>query len=258
MGKDPKSLNQLNSNLSSPEKKTPQKQNPFMDLLWNVIAPTLVLTKLSVPERLGPVYALILALAFPIGYGSYDLWKQKKINFFSILGLLNVLLTGGFGLAQLDRFWFAVKEASVPTLFGLAILASMRWTKAGKETLLEKMFLNESTFQMSLIKSKLENSENLHRYKAAVRRTTYLFALSFAVSAVLNFLLAIWLLKSPPGTPEFNAELGKMNALSFPVIALSCTSILIAALFWFLSDLSKLTGYKWDDLLAGKKKALEH
>lgn len=241
-----------------PVKKSPAKPSPFVDLLWNVVAPTLVLTKLSSPDRLGPIVSLIIAVILPLGYGSYDMVKRRKLNFFSVLGLVNVLLTGGFGLAELDRFWFAVKEASVPTLFGLAILASLKWTKAGKETLLEKMFLNDSLFQIELIRNRLKEHASEVTYKKVIRRTTFLFAFSFAVSAVLNFVLAIWILESPPGTSEFAAELGKMNALSFPVIALSCTSILIGSLFWFIHDLKKMTGLDWDDIMVSQTKALKH
>jgi len=53
----------------------------------------------------------VVALLFPIGYGIWDWSKEKKINIFSALGLISVLLTGGIGLFELPTQWVAIKEA---------------------------------------------------------------------------------------------------------------------------------------------------
>jgi hypothetical protein len=71
---------------------------------------------------------------------------------------------------------------------------------------------------------------------------------SFAFSAVLNFALARWLLRSPTGTPEFNAELAKMNLLSWPVIALPSTAIMMFALWRLLSGITRLTGLPLEEI----------
>jgi hypothetical protein len=44
------------------------------------------------PWHIGPIKALIVALAFPIGYGVWHFIKTRKGNFFSALGLVSVLL----------------------------------------------------------------------------------------------------------------------------------------------------------------------
>ena len=44
---------------------------------------------------------MILGCALPIGYGVYDYLKKRKINFFSVLGLVAVLTKGIFGLLSL-------------------------------------------------------------------------------------------------------------------------------------------------------------
>jgi hypothetical protein len=46
----------------------------------------------------------------------------------------------------------------------------------------------------------------------------------------LNFGLARYLPRSTPGTPEFNAELGKMNGLSLPVIMLPTMVVMMVVL----------------------------
>ncbi|MCK5888187.1 MAG: MFS transporter, partial [Alcanivorax sp.] len=57
---------------------TETKNNPLpenkpkgllINLLFNIIIPTLILTKLSGTQHLGVHNALIIALAFPISYG---------------------------------------------------------------------------------------------------------------------------------------------------------------------------------------------
>lgn len=53
---------------------TKSNENPFINLLFNVILPVMVLNQLSKragPD--GPTIALVAALAIPLGYGAYDL-----------------------------------------------------------------------------------------------------------------------------------------------------------------------------------------
>ena len=43
--------------------------HPLADLLLTEILPSLVLESMSKPERLGPVWALVVALLMPLGFG---------------------------------------------------------------------------------------------------------------------------------------------------------------------------------------------
>ena len=47
----------------------------------------------------------------------------------------------------------------------------------------------------------------------------------------------------------FNAELGKMNALSWPVIAIPSTIIMMVALWKLITGLTHLTGLKLEDMM---------
>ena len=93
-----------------------QNTSMFVNLIVNVFLPSIVLTKLSAPERLGPMLAFWLALSLPISFGLWEIVRNRKTSFFVIFGLLNVALTGGLGLLQLDGYWFAVKEAAFPLI----------------------------------------------------------------------------------------------------------------------------------------------
>lgn len=48
-----------------PANTAPQREPLLLNLGLNIVAPSLVLTKLSAPDALGPVAALLVALAFP-------------------------------------------------------------------------------------------------------------------------------------------------------------------------------------------------
>ncbi|USN57222.1 MAG: hypothetical protein H6766_01880 [Candidatus Peribacteria bacterium] len=47
--------------------------------------PVLIMTKLNGAEQLGPMWALIVALLFPIGYQARDWWKHCEIDVFSVI-----------------------------------------------------------------------------------------------------------------------------------------------------------------------------
>jgi nitrogen fixation/metabolism regulation signal transduction histidine kinase len=81
-------------------------------------------------------------------------------------------------------------------------------------------------------------------------KTTLVLAISFVISAILNFVLAIWILKSPAGTPEFNAELGRMTALSYPVIVLPSMIVMMVAVWMLIRGLKTLTGLQIEQILS--------
>ena len=103
-----------------------RNENPLVSIAVNIAIPAFILFYLSNDEYLGNKLGFIVALAFPLCYGIYDFMQRRKINFIAALGLINVLLTGGIGLLQIDNHWLAVKEATIPALIGLAVLASVK------------------------------------------------------------------------------------------------------------------------------------
>ena len=68
------------------------------------------------------------------------------------------------------------------------------------------------------------------------------------MSGALGFVLARWLLKSPGGTPEFNAELAKMHWLSWPVIVLPSMAMMMVALWKLTGGITALTGLTTDEI----------
>ena len=206
--------------------------------------PALVLSKLSTPERLGPVYGLVIALAFPLAYGAWDYVQRRQTNFISIIGFISVLLTGGLGLLHMDGLWFAVKEAAVPTVIGIAVLVSLKT----KKPLVHTMLYNPQVIDVPRVDAALDERKNRHGFDRLLITSSYLLTISFLLSAVLNFVLARYLLKSPSGTPAFNAELAKMHLLSWPVIVLPSLAMTLFALWRLLAGLKNLTGLNMDEI----------
>ena len=182
----------------------PKKENLLVNILVNIIIPTLVLTKLSSEEYLGPTAALILALAFPIGYGLWDYKQRQKWNFFSILGLISVLLTGGISLLQLDPKYIAIKEAAIPAILGIATLASV-YTRY---PLVKTILLNDAVLELDKIDQALQNQGNQPQFDRVLKNASYLVALSFTLSAILNYVLAKIVVVSQPGSVEIHAGAG--------------------------------------------------
>jgi len=229
---------------AAPVTKPPKPENLLINLVCNVAVPTAVLSGLSGPRWLGPQWGLVIALAFPVGYGLYDFAVRRRWNFISIIGFVSVLLSGGFGLLKLAGFWFAVKDASIPTFIGLAVLASLR----AKTPLLTELLYNPQVVDVEKVDAELAARGNQAGFTALLRRSTGWLSLSFFASGVLNFFLARHLLTGPPGTAAFNAQLAKMQVLSWPVIVVP-SMVMMMLVFWrLLHGIKGLTGLTVDDI----------
>ena len=134
--------------LADEHSSTKKPESLLLNLAFNLLVPTLVLTKLSSPDFLGIKLAIVVALAFPIGYGLHDFITRGKLNFFSGLGVVSVTLTGGISLMELDAIYIAVKEASIPAIFGLATLISLKTS----QPLIHTFLLNEAILETQKIK----------------------------------------------------------------------------------------------------------
>lgn len=249
--------------------RPPQKrENLLLNIVFNIAAPSLILSWLSEPKywgwlanllgsnamtsgapEEGKLFAaacgLVLALLFPISYGTYDLVTRKKTNFISILGFGSVLITGGMGLMKADGIWFAVKEAGIPLLIGATVLISQRT----KRPLVREFLYNDQVIDTVRIDAALEEHQAKPAFDRLLASSSYLLAFGFLISSILNFILARLILKSPAGTAEFNAELGRMNWLSWPVIVLPTMGITVYALWRLLKGVQALSGLTLDDLL---------
>ena len=228
-----------------PASKPVKKDNMLLNLLINIVIPTVILSKLSNEDMLGVKWSIIIALIFPIVYGLRDLKRFGKFNLFSALGIFSVALTGGMALLELPTKYIVIKEAAIPGLFAVLTLVSLKT----RYPLVRTFLYNDNIMQVDKVATALEQYGTEAAFDKVLVNASYLMALSFVVSSILNYILATIIFVSPPGTETFNAELAKMNALSFPVIAVPATIVMMFSLFYLFKKIKTLTHLDLEDIL---------
>ncbi|MBD3642046.1 MAG: MFS transporter [Marinobacter sp.] len=222
------------------------KPRPWIDLLVSIIIPSVILMKFSGDEHLGSVNALIIGLAFPLGWGLFELVRYHKKNFIALLGLISVGLTGGIGLLELNSQWLAIKEAAIPAIIGLAVLISTRT----RYPLVRTLLYNPSVLDVDKIQERLVHEGREGEFEARLLKASYFFAGTFLFSSIMNYVLAKWIVTSPSGTQAFNEELGRMTLVSYPMIAIP-SMVMMLLIFWYLwRTIRRLTGYSLEEVMA--------
>ena len=231
-----------------PEEKAGHKNRPVVDMLISIVIPSVILMKFSGDDALGVTAALILALSFPLCWGALELLKHDRFNFSALLGLVSVGLTGGIGLLQLDQQWLAVKEAAIPGLIGIAVLAST-WTRY---PLIRTLLFNPSIINVARVEQKLEETRTSDLFEIRMQKATYLLSGTFFFSSLVNYMLASWIVTSPTGSAAFNEELGRLTLLSYPMIALPATLMMMAILYYIWRTVHGMTGLSMEELLVSE------
>lgn len=223
----------------------------MISLIINILIPTVIMMRFAGEDKLGAVNALLIALAFPFLYGVWEMAKTRKVGWVPILGLVSIAISGGIGLLKLPASWIAVKEAMIPGILALAILIS-GWI--GKP--LARLFL-DAIIDKDRIYPILEEQNKMDDYDRRTAVATWMLAGTFLLSATLNFILARIVVTADGGSQQYTEQIGRMTALSFPVITIPVFIALTASIFYIMSTLSKLTGLEMDEVLKdqGKKKS---
>lgn len=225
-----------------PPLKKEKSENALLNLLFNIAIPVYILNKGT--AKFGPEKALLIALAFPLVYGAYDYYRQRKVNYIALLGLLNVGFTGGFALSGLTGIWFAVKEASFPLLIGVFVFAS----RYSESPFVKKIFLNPQVMNVDLIEERLKERGRVE-FEELLRTATLFFAGSFLISALLNFGLAYTIftefapeVDAATKSGQLNEQIAQMTQWSFVVIMLPSMLILAGILWYLIRGLERTTG----------------
>lgn len=248
------------------------QDHPLANILINVLIPVLALSHLSKqaafelsigkPARfwhIGPTNALLVALAFPIGYGIWHFAQTRRTNFFSALGLASVLLTGGLTLYLWNAdgsvkphadILFALKEASIPFALGLAVIGS-HFTGT---PLLRTFLYTDSIFDIRKIEHRITDSSLDAPYQKILFQATLMFAASFFLSMVMNFGLAMYFLGDLDHTAAnarelYNARIAKVTGWGFAVIGIPILIFLFLTLRRLLKKLGKLTGLTDEEMM---------
>lgn len=253
------------------EKKAPQ-DHPLANILVNVIIPVLILSYLSKdpelqeklgkvarPWHIGPLKAMALALVLPLGYGVWHFMKTRKGNFFSALGLISVLLSGGLTVYLWNKdgtvkpnagLLFGVKEALIPLVLGVAILTSHRTASP----LIRVFLYNDSIFDIPKIERRVEEISAQTQYDRLLLGATRLFATSFFLSSLMNLGLAQWFFrgfdeKAIDALEKYNSIIASVTGWGFAVIGVPILIFLFFTLRSLLKGLERLTGLSDNELM---------
>lgn len=220
--------------------------NPLADLLLTVVLPSAALEWLSGDRWLGPFWALVAASLLPLGFGVYCYITRSGLNFFSVLGLVAVIVTGGLGLLQLDAFWFGIKEICVPVLLGLAFPLSHHWGRPLIDSLLfAPHLIHRPTLERSLVTDEARAEFQRLLYRASTGMGT-----AMLLSAAANFALALHLIGGKtPGSEAYVQAIGTLNWAGFIIIGVPLFAAMLLVMVWFLRAIQRLTGLDKDDLL---------
>ncbi len=230
---------------SAPIDPSKKQENFLLNIGCNILLPVVMLKQLSSEDRLGPVFALVVALAFPIGYFVYDMVRRRNANIISVFGFLNIMLTGSFGLMEAEPKWVVIKETAMPLMIAVMVLA----TANTKKSLLKTFLLNDQLFDIDKINSHIDTPEKQTKLDSEFRVANWLLVASFMVSAALNYILASRIVKSQGGTEAFNQEIATLTWVGYLVITGPTMIISIYALWRLVKQLKLLTGLDFLGLL---------
>ncbi len=240
-----------------------EQENPLHNILINVLIPVFALSFMSKDGdkiwHIGAAKAMCVALIPPLAYGIWFFVKTKKTNFFSLLGLISVALTGGLTIYLWNEdgtvkpnagLLFGIKEACIPFVLGFAVLFSHRTSSP----LLNAFLYNDSIFNIPLIEQTVAEKSAQVAYDKLLWRSTLLFACSFAISTVLNLFLALHFLGGLDHTAAdareiYNGQVAKITGWGFLVIGLPLLIFLGFTLWRLLHGLRTITGLDQEKLM---------
>ena len=230
----------------------------LLNVFLSVLAPVLVLDHCSAADgawyHLGTTWAMVVALALPIGCGIYSLVTERKIESMTAFGLLGTILTGvvtiyantgdELAIRPDTPWWYAAKEAIIALLLAGATLVG-----GGKEgSLLRACVYSDSIFDIRRIEGTVREKGLLSNYTTVLNRAALMTAGSLLFSAAMNFGLALYFLLPVPDMPaaqqavEYNYAVSKMTWMGYLIIGVPLLATLFLVIRYLGRTLQQLTG----------------
>jgi hypothetical protein len=115
--------------------------------------------------------------------------------------------------------------------------------------LVRVLVFNRAIFDVDRVQQALRARGTEAAFDNRLQTGTLLLAGTFVFSSVANYLLARWVVTSPAGTEAFNAELGRMTLLSYPVIAIPSLLMMAGVMYYLARGAHRLTGLELEQML---------
>lgn len=227
--------------MQSTPKKPAISQGVF--LLVSFVIPTIILFALSDPSRLGPLPAMFLALAFPIGLELYRLAKHQKPSLLSVIAILGILFVGLVAVLKLGEEWLAVRRSIVYFVGALALLYVLKF----KPHLVDKGL--EKILDMQAVREAAHKKKVEHLLARPVIRAGYIFAGLLLAIGAAAYILTIVIINSPAGSSGFNAEYAELRVISIPALTVPLLIGMVALIIYVTSAFQKVTGVEIEQML---------
>lgn len=229
----------------------------LLNVFLSVLAPVLVLDHCSAAGdswyHLGTTWAMVVALALPIGCGVYSFATEKKVELLTIFGLLGTILTGvvtvyantgdGLAIRPDTPWWYAAKEAIIALLLAGAMLVNIR--KEG--SMLRAFVYSDAIFDVKTIEKTAEEKGRRADYDATLNHAAYMTAASLFFSACANFALALYFLLPVPGAPAaeqaelYNYAVSKMTWMGLLIIGVPLLITLMLVMRYLCKRIATIT-----------------
>lgn len=248
-------------------KKNKQKENTILSIFCNILIPVIILkngnkwiNKILIQyhgeesfyenSMIVDISSIVffIALICPVIYFFYDLLNRKNINLISILGFINILLTGGIGIFGakfgLSKNWFIFKEGMLPIIIGLVLIIMSKYRQSSFNNIL----LNEVLFDNDKIRISIKEDMQ-YEFEYIVRKAGYYLIGGFFISSIIQFILAYLIVVSNPGESSFSKEVSTMTWVSYIAVLLPTMLIVGKGYLGLISDIEKITGLKKEEFL---------
>jgi hypothetical protein len=135
--------------------------------------------------------------------------------------------------------------------FSVIVLGSSFTTKP----FFKAMFLNPAAFNVSQINEKLDSEDKKTNFEKLMKISTQWLSVSFLVSAVLNFVLSLYIFKPLDDALSvtekqalLNQQLSQMTMTSMAVILIPMMIFVGSILYFAFRKTTKITGLAMDEL----------
>lgn len=237
----------------------------LLNLFLSVLAPVIILEHCSASGealwQLGPAWAMVVALTLPLGCGIWAFLDQKKADPITVLGLIGTILTGvvtiyattgsGTAIRPDTPWWYAAKEALIAGLLGAAVLVTAR----RRDSLLRLFVYSDGLFDIRSIESRVAEQHAEEGYARILNRASLYTALSLLLSAVANFLFALYFLLPVLALPAaeqavaYNEAVATMMWWGYLVIGGPLLITLFGVIRYLQRALATLTGMEKNRIL---------
>lgn len=227
---------------------TSQRRKPlptYLLLLFSFVIPTIVLFYFSDESKLGPVWGMAVALAFPLALEVYSLATRRKVSYVSIAAIVGILLIGAISLLGLSEEWLAVRRSAIYILgaLGIAVLLKFRYD------LIEKGLA--SILDMVAIRKGLKIDAEA-KFRRLVSFTVSGYALLLLILGIWSYILTVVFISAPTNSSEFNAQYAELRLLSLPLVSLPLLVFSTGLLMNLLIKLERMTGLSLEEIIKKK------